>query len=253
MNKETLTKELKELIVVHPLISNQAGEQPDGNPILYLGDFIYVWRSHFDIEPWIEELVILNYIEAKLSNGRISRGKHKAMDDQAHDDFIGLAYAAQETQNGWICDEIVEHGKKNLWNYEDPIEIKFTFSKAGIIEWFRDLHFRFPGQTQHYKLCSDKYRDLNWFDRFWFALNFFLSKNEIHGSGHKMELLMRKAYLNQTNRYWLCDWALKIWEKKIRKLYKNLTGDIMQVYFDRDDKLQGQPKHVYARWMQGRL
>lgn len=248
-----LRKELEQLIVVYPLVSNQAGEQPDGNAILYVGDLVYVWRSHFDIEPWLGDLVRVNYIQAKIESGRISRGRHKLMDNQSHDDFIGLAYAAQETGNGWIADEIIEHGRKTFWNYEDPTEIKFRLSIEGFKEWFQDWHFRFPGQTQHYKLCSTKYQYLNWFDRFWFSMNFFFSKNRINGGGHKMELLMRKAYLNQKERYWLCDWALKVWEKKIRKLYPNLTGDMMQVYFDRDDELKGKPNHVFARWMQGLL
>lgn len=251
--EEKLREEISLLLVRPPYISNQPGEEPDGNPILYLGDMVYVWRAHFPIRPWIGELVRLAYLEAKIEAGRISRGKHKAMDDQAHDDFIGLAYAAQETGNGWICDEIVEHGRKNFWNFEDPTEIPFRFSVEGFKEWWRDWHLRFPGLVQHYKLCSTKYQKLNIFDQFWFFLNFFLSRKRVYGSGHKMELLQRKAYLNQSHRYRLCDWGIKIFEARIREYYSNLSGSVMQAYFDRNEKLEGAPKHVFARWLQGIL
>jgi len=245
--KEELKAELDRLIVNPPLVSNQAGEQPDGNAVLYLGDLVYVWKSHFEIEQWLKDLVRATYLDALIEPGRISRGHHKALDEEGHDDPIGLAYAAQECGEGWIADAIVEHGLKTFWEYEDPV------AAPGIWDWLKDWHGRFPGLAQHYKLCSTRYRELNWFDRFWFAISFAFPSRKVNGSGDNMSLLRRKAYLNQEHRYWLCDWALKRWEKSYREKYPNLTGSLMQVYFDRNDAMRGDPNHVFAKWMQGIL
>ena len=245
--KGDLKSQLEKLIVNPPLVSNQEGEQPDGNALLYLGDLVYVWNSFFESEPWLSDLVKLNYADAYIGKGRISRGHHKKLDTQEHDDYTGLAYAAQETGNGWIADEIVEHGLENFWDYEDPIE------EPGILDWLKDWHGRFPGLAQHYKLCSDKYQKLGLFNRFWFAISFAFTGKKVDGGGDKMILLRRKAYLNQPNRYWICDWALARWEAGFRIKYPYLSGSLMQVYFDRNDQMKGEPRHVFARWLIGRM
>lgn len=245
--KSDLRFQLEKLIVNPPLVSNQEGEQPDGNALLYLGDLVYVWNSFFESEEWLSDLVKLNYADSYIEKGRISRGHHKKLDEQGHDDPLGLAFAAQATGNGWIADEIVEHGLKTFWNYEDPISV------SGIWDWLKDWQGRFPGLVQHYKCCSDKYQYLGWFDRFWFAISFAFPSSKVNGGGDKMSLLRRKSYLNQPERYWLCDWALARWDESYRAKYKNLTGSVMQVYFDRNDQMIGEPRHVFARWMTGRF
>jgi len=242
-----LKSQLEKLIVRHPLVSNQEGEEPDGNPILYLGDLIYVWSSYYPIQQWLIDLLKLNYAEAYVGKGRISRGKHKALDTQEHDDYIGLAYAAQECGQGWIADEIVEHGHSTFWNYEDPL------SESGIVDWLKDWHGRFPGLVQHYKLCSDKYRKLGWFDQFWLAISFKFASKKVDAGGDKMLLLRYKAYMNQPYRYNLCDWAIRSWVDAYRLKYRNLTGSLMQVYFDRNESMIGEPRHVFARWTMGRF
>ena len=218
----------------YPLFSNQKFEKPDGNPILYAGLAQAVRNSFFFIDheksvKWVNDL----YENCKVEPGLINRGSHKKLDDQDHDDYIGLVYMSY-FYNQEIAKEIYNYGKKHYGMYNNTGDKRLI---AGILE---SLNTRFPGWWAHIKLAAGV--KLNFIDKFWWFIGCLGS---FEPSGAQMQWLKTDLYLRQEQKYWLMDKGVKIFQNGIRKKYEHLMGSVFLKYFG--------PNHAFTKWMMGRI
>lgn len=220
----------------YPLISNQIGQDPDGNAILYCGVAMAIKDLYEDPDDgdwlWVASI----YRECQKEVGLLTRGPHKKEDFQTHDDYVGMCYLSART-NFMIAKSIVDYGKKHNWAYDNVGENSKT-----LFGWLACWHRRFAGQVEHYKICAtDK---LNIFEQIWWSLG-FLTIGKMTESGTQLRWLKLRAYQASPNKYWFCDKAAALWQNKIIKRYPNLMGDVFAIYYGKD--------HVFTRWTQGRL
>lgn len=225
-----LSEDIKPYIVRYPYISNQVGEQPDGNPVLYLGLYV-VSKSKNGISN-NADLVTATYRDAMVEPGLISRGSHKPHDFEAFDDYVGLVAASAGSYEFQAAIDVYEYGKKNFWFY-DNVGLPWNLKKKA---W----HARMPGVIQHYKLAARQ--KLNFFDRIWWAIGVAFNGGE---SGIQMAWLMANVYRNQPRKYIFCDWAVSRLYKKIGD-YPNEMGGVFAKYFKGED-------HILAKLMKGKI
>lgn len=234
-----LKAEIEKYIKVYPLISNQIGEEPDGNPVLYLGFAACLYTRFFEDKTWIKSLVDDTFVNCRKSYGIITRGSHKFNDTQEHDDYIGMAAASFFTGQCYAAIEIFRHGEMNNWCYDERVYV----SAHPVIKKLENWYGRFPGLVAHFKLCAGE--RLNIFNKFSFIISMLFPAGE---SVIQMDWLRKEVYLRSKQRFWLGDKVCEWWENRILKRYKYGMGDVFHVYFDRG---AAEPKHFLARWAQG--
>lgn len=224
----------------YPLISNQPGEEPDGNPVLYSGFYTAIRSLYFPQDDYIQDLIRDTYNNCVLELGLISRGSHKRRDEQEHDDYIGLTTAAFLSGNPDIAYDVYDYGYRNWWVYDSQNTAQSWLEKL------RFWHARFPGIVAHYKICAGV--KLGAFDKLLFIISFLrVSKDE---SGVQLGWLRAIAYINSNDKGWFRDIVVRSWTLGVLDRYPRGMGEVFQIYFDREG---GAPKHIFARWMQGRI
>jgi hypothetical protein len=226
-----------------PYISNKPKEQPDGNPILYLGLTLCAKRQFFELTKRDFDLVTETYKRSAKAPGLITRGEHKWPDHQAHDDLIGLTHASYFTDFR-PAHEIYNYGEENYWFY-NPAGVKWFKDEHGKFKWFakfKCFHAIRPGVVQHYKLAAGQALDI--IDQIWWAIGIMTGKKNNEG-GLQLEWLMVDLYLNQSHRYAICDKAAMLWQNALymNQKYPQLMGSVFEKYFG--------PDHYLAKWMQG--
>lgn len=216
-------------------VANQAGQDLDGNAILYTG-VAQAIKAQYDT-PTNEDYFWLNnlYALSMKSPGLITRGPHKFNDHQSHDDYVGLCYFSLKV-NPWVARAVYCHGKANGFIYDNSGR-----SAQGLKMKLSCWHRRFPGQVEHYKICAEL--KLNLFDRIWWSIG--MIPYGVSESGHQMKWLKYRAYKESKQKYFLCDIACRLWENYIRKKYMNLMGDVFKVYYGE--------RHIFTCWMNGRI
>lgn len=233
-------EDLLPYLVRYPLISNQAGQEPDGNPVLYSGFYAAIRSLYFPKDDQIKDFIRDVYNDCILETGLISRGSHKRRDEQEHDDYIGLATAAFLSGNPDIAYDIYDYGYRNHWVYDSQNTAQSWLEKL------RFWHARFPGLVAHYKICAGV--KLNPFDKLLFIISFLRpSKSE---SGIQLGWLRAIAYINSRDQGYLRSLIVKRWTQAVLKVYPMGMGEVFYRYFDRGT---GPIKHVFAKWMQGRI
>ena len=232
----TFKEESIPYIKQYPLISNQIGQEPDGNAILYCGVAMAIKDLYEEPDDgdwlWVAEI----YRVCRKEIGLLTRGPHKFNDFETHDDYVGMCYLSLRT-NIAIAASIVGYGKTHSWMYDNT----GTVSKS-ILGWLRCWHRKFAGQVEHYKICAGE--KLNLFEQIWWCLG-FISLGKRTESGIQLDWLKYRAYRASPNKYWLCDRAASLWQNMIINRYPNLMGDVFGIYYG--------PNHVFTRWMQGHL
>lgn len=224
--------EMRAYVVEYPYVSNQPKQEPDGNPILYLGLFLATKRQFFPLDQNDKMIVHSCYALSMKEPGLISRSRFKFDDPEAHDDYIGLVHA------GYFCGldipmDVYLYGRAHDWAYNNTK-----------LRWFRAMRFwqwNFFGQIQHYKIASNV--SLNLGDKIlWWLAMAFVSRSE---SGIQIQWLMGDLYLNQPKKYWLCDKALNLWESKLSRdhRYPDKMGSVFAKCFG--------DTHILAKWMRG--
>lgn len=227
--------ELHPYFEIPHFVSNQIGQQPDGNAILYSGvaqaiKASYGEKDHFDIT-WINEI----YKQSQIVPGLINRGPHKKNDHQEHDDYVGLLYFAGRA-NPYIAKHVYYFGKVNGFIYDNT-----GISGFGLKQKLSCWHRRFPGQVEHYKLAAGL--ELNLLERIWWAIGILpIGSSE---SGIQLQWLKYKTYKESGKSYFITDAAIELWENRMRKRYPNLMGDIFSKYYGEN--------HIFTKWMNGRM
>lgn len=235
-----LDAEIAPYIVRWPYVSNQIGEQPDGNPILYQALYLAVKRRFTPVTVEDKAWVSTTYELSNNEPGLLNRGQHKRPDWQAHDDYIGMVYSSHITGEFKAAIDIYVYGKNNFW----------FFDNVGL-PWYKKpkaFFGRHPGFVPLIKLALRK--KLNWFDQLSFSIAVRKNRDE---SGIQMAFLMADLYKTQPYRYPLIDAACEAFEESVIERYPHEMGGVFQVYFDREKDFKKPPKHIFARWMQGRM
>lgn len=222
-------QDLAPYVVKYPYISNQTGQDPDGNPVLYFALAMGIKHQFYPLSLNDREQLQATYADIKVQPGLISRSRFKRADHEAHDDYIGLAHASYFLDQS-IAKEIVAYGRAHNWCFEN-------LNGATPRSW----HWRLPGVIQHYKLAAGE--RLGILDAaLWSITMFFPADNE---SGLQLEWLMLDLYLSQNYRCWIMDAAAKHWFKKLSEntKYPDRMGSVLAKYFGAG--------HVFAKWMTG--
>jgi len=231
-SKEEFRKELQDYLVRFPLMSNQPGQEPDGNPVLYASVAIVMYCRFFGsdlfVEQWCKEL----YENCRISPGVINRGSHKAQDTQEHDDYIGLLTASRFSGYTLPAKEIYLHGKENFWVYDEG---KYRSKILGNLENF---YTRFPGFTDHAAICAGHPSSMFW-------INFSFPFWKTGGSSLQKAWLRREAYLKFGERNRVTDYAISLWESGLQRHRPGLMGDVFTEYYG--------PNHVFSRWFKDKL
>lgn len=244
MNPNQMQREIEPYLINKPLISNQPFEQPDGNAILYLGLFTCIYTKYFPTDDWLKTLVNHTYADCRIKPGVINRGRHKAIDTQEHDDYIGLAAASFFSGYKTPAIEVWLHGKNTGWCFDEGV----YDSKNPIIRVLENWYGRFFGVVAHFKLCAgDK---LNLFDKLSLITSFLNIGGE---SGVQLDWLRSCVYLASEERFWAGDKAVQRWQAKVRGKYPNMMGSVFHIYFDKDQALGSEPEHLFARYMLGKF
>jgi hypothetical protein len=203
----------------YPLISNQIGQEPDGNPVLYLGVMALIYRQYYPADQWLFNVVEDTYRVCKRADGLISRGPHKPDEPQAHDDYIGLVAASYASKNFIPAMEIYRRGDRFDWVYEDSI---------------RTFYGRMPGFIAHVKLAAGV--NLNLFDQVYFSLALLSFRDE---SGIQLDWVKVQLYELQPQRYWLIDKAVRYWKRKIKE--RGGMREVFKVYYGE--------QHMFTKWV----
>lgn len=224
----------------------EADWEPDPNCILYTGEFFElkarfggISQDDVDRYRWVTNFIT-------IEPGLIRRGgRHTGF--QTHDDYIGWCRASQIIDQ-WFARSVVEYGRKTGWRF-------YSHKPAGLNDWWNGFFYRLPGVVQHMKICAGE--PLGLVDQILWSLGMIVTtlSGRTETSGRRLRRLMRNAYLSMkySHRYWVCNAAVSIFNRDIRSKYKNLYGDVQQIFFQRDPELKQSPTHLFARWYQGIL
>jgi len=185
------------------------------------------------------------YDLSKRRRGVLNRSIYKEDDQQRHDDYVGEFASGSFLDEGVVEEMYQAGGPFFYYNNTGSLRIKDIWDS-----WF----MRLPGLIAHFKLCSD--RDLNLLDQvLWFIDIISTSyKDSNRTSGRILDFCKIEVYKTSDRQYSICDWAVKIRERKIRKRYPRLMGQIFHIYYDRGNM---NPKnnyvHPFAKWMDGKI
>lgn len=241
MDIPDFNKELAPYIVAYPYVSNQIGQQPDGNPILYDAFMMAAKKQFFPLSEEDKQRLNDLYADVFIEPGMFERSRFKTDDTEEHDDRIGMVWLGYYL-NKKISTDIHDYGKKHFWIWDE--------NKIGFPKNLRHWDYRFGAAVPHYKMAvadqEKKEVTLNWFDKFfWYlAIGVFGFKDE---SGIQKEWLMVDLYRNQHQKNSLMDKASQKWERKLAEnpKYPNRMGSVFAKYFGEH--------HLLARWMAGRI
>lgn len=224
--------QLLKYIVEYPYMSNQEGQEPDGNPILYFALAMYVRGQYFPFADRDAKLIKDLYADVKIEPGLICRSRFKKEDHEAHDDYIGLCYLSYFASMT-IANEIVAYGRAHNWMYNNT-KIKWPWA-------IKCWHWRLFGTIQHYKLAAGI--GLNFLDKFLWAASIYSPSGD--ESGINLQTLKVDLYINQKHRSWIMDFAVNHWQTCLytEPKYPFLIGSVFEIYFGKN--------HILARWMQG--
>jgi hypothetical protein len=223
--------ELAPYIVEKPYISNQPGDKPDGNPILYMALALCIKRRYFDLSESDRLLVVDTYYDAEEAPGLLNRSRFKVGDHEGHDDYIGICHASYFTDNA-IARYICASGSSHSWFFNNA-GLKFP-------ESLRAWHYIRPGTVAHYKMAASL--PLNIVDKILWAIRiYFFSKSE---SGLQLQWLMVDLFCAQKEKPWIMFKAASRWFKKINDRPEKMGG-VFSTYFG--------PSHLFSRWMRGRV
>jgi len=220
----------------YPLMSNQAYQEPDGNPVLYSSIAIIIEVDLFGADEHAAKFTKDLYQNAKKAPGIITRGRHKAFDTQEHDDVMGMIGAS--VFSGYIApaQEIYLAGKKSGWVYNEGV----YKSKSDIGRFFENWYNRFPGFVGLVKLGAGE--KLSLWDKLSFAVSLLTFSGE---SGAQLDWVKVKVYERCTDKSWIIDKAVAYWKNKVRKKYPQLMGDVFKIYYGEG--------HFFTKWMKGRI
>lgn len=224
--------EIEPYIVRWPYVSNQIGEQPDGNAILYQGVYFAIKRRYSNLTQDDANWTKATHIDARHSEGVLTRGSHKKLDWQSFDDYIGMIYSSHITGAFQAALDIHKHGEENNW----------CFDNVGLpwYEFFKKWFGRIPGFVALSKMSVRK--KLNLFDQWFFSLALLGNDTE---SGFQKSWLMYDLYKTQPYQYNIIDKACKKFEIEVSEKYPNKMGDVFRIYYG--------PNHVFTKWMMGRM
>lgn len=215
-------------LVKYPYISNKIGEQPDGNPHVYLGVWISIKNIYDSITNYERLLVSDTFLESINSSGMLTRGSHKINDFCSHDEYLGIVTASVLTQNYLIITNIYNRAQSNDW----------ILDNTGKAPWIKRWGIRVSGTVQHIKLAHRT--KLNIFDQLIWAINVAFNRDE---SGIQKSWLMIQVYKSQTYRYSICNWAMRHFDAKLW-LYDGLMGGVFKKYFGES--------HLFTKLMWGK-
>lgn len=221
-----------------PFMRRFPGEELDGNAILYASTYILIKDRMIGLEAQ-DYLHIENlYYQSMIQRGMISRGPHKQGDPQSHDDYVGLA-AASFVVDGAAAKDFAYFGFANGWQWGDTLS---------------SYYGRHTGFIAHIKACAGAkpslIEQILWsVDILWTACR----EHETSVSGKILDWI--KVQVMKEKPHIITKIAIHFWEKKIRKDYPNLMGDVFACYFERATPSGGtyHARHLFTRWMQGIL
>lgn len=232
--EELFISEAEPYLRSYPFFSHDRAGNLDGNSILYAGTYGLLYSKLFTKYPLAADHSTLLYVKSYLPEhpGVITRGPHKWLDPQTHDDYIGLCTLSFLNHSG-AANAIYLHGKQSHWSY---------FRGGESRDKFNSLFWRIPGVVQHIKLCARE--KLNLFDAIWLAAGILGSAyGKGDESGKILKWHMVSVYESQADRNWLCDWAAKTWKRKLIENYPGAMGDVFGIYFGGN--------HLFCRWANG--
>lgn len=230
-------KDIKPYLRNYPLFSNQANQEPDGNPVLYASIAIIIQAEMFGIQTSnVKEFTKDLYENAKKAPGILTRGRHKAFDTQEHDDTMGMIGAS--VFSGYLepTQDFYTVGKKSGWVYNEGV----YKHKSDIRRFLENWYARFPGFVGLVKLGAGE--KLSLWDKLSFAASLLTFSGE---SGIQLDWIKIKVYQRCRDKSWLIDRAVTFWQNKVKKKYPNLMGDVFKVYYGEG--------HVFTKWMKGRF
>lgn len=229
---DSYNSDLYSYVVQKPYISNQPGQDPDGNPILYMGIALAIKRQFFALQEADSMLVNDTYHDAKKENGLLNRSRFKLTDPESYDDYVGIAHSGYFAFKPVALD-IYQYGLMHDFFYAN-VPLKFPSS-------LRYCQWRFPGLIAHYKMAATI--RLNLIDRILWSANIaFGSSGE---SGLILDWLMVDLYRKQPQKSFLMDLAMSrfIYKLSNNPKYPNKMGDVFGIYFGKS--------HIFSKWMQG--
>lgn len=219
-----------------PYMSNGPGIGVDGNALLYNGTRIVMRADGLIVTK--EDIDQFNDAvnKAWVEPGLLNRGG-KPGDLQAYDDYVGIAAGAAFV-NPDIAKVIASYGMNHCWYYANVKGLPCS----------RNLGFIFgikPGIPEHFKLAAGI--DLNIFEQCLLAGSIVATtfSSPFSASGRILAWLQIKTFKNSNRKYWVMDWAAKVWEKDIIKRYPNKMGDVFGIYFSY--------KHPFSIYMTGKI
>lgn len=231
------TRAAEEILIKPPYVVRMDTKEWGGNAILETAQFLWIK----DIVDGLDEADNMRlwavYADAVVSPGLLSRGSHKKLDPQRHDDIVGFSSIAGRLEP-ILAERVYQHGNRNGWEYKLP-------HLSGLKEWLNAQFWRMPGVVQTIKMAANK--ELSWFDKIWLSIDLVVGVTRHNGatSDRLMDWCIIKLYEHKRLDHWLVNLAIRVWKNDIRRRYPNLMGDVFTVYYGSN--------HVFARFMQGVL
>lgn len=219
----------------YPLMSRDDSGALDGNAVLYAGTFaLLCYRLFGEYKEAASHEADL-YDAVKFRHGVITRGKHKWLDAQAHDDYIGLCTLSGLSPEKKAAKEIYEQGLKNGWFYVASVyELKHAFN---------GLFWRMPGVVQHIKRCAGV--EWSFLDHILFSLKAIsnaLTRRE-DTSGKILTWHYVTMYEHSGKRSFLSDFAARFWISRMLSQYKLGMSDVFKIYYG--------PSHLFTEYSRG--
>jgi hypothetical protein len=175
------------------------------------------------------------FVEAcRDPSGVFNRAPGK-LDEQAHDDLLAIGVSSA-LLNLDYAREIYEHGNK--WRFPKfkgiPIPMKWYYDNTEETPDFnpKHWHFRFPGLVGVYKTAAGKRASI--FDQIGYCIYLMsgaMNKDKTDTSGRILRWLSISV---MKDKYWLCDLAIKYYQRSIEKMYPNGMIDVMAIYHGPD-------------------
>jgi len=225
-------------------MTNRAGEMPDGNALAYTGIY-YLMKQRFQSLDDVDVLQFTTMVRYSQTDiGQLNRGIYKQNDQQRHDDYIPIMGAARFLSPS-IAMEIWKHGGFQLYyNNTGSKRIKDLWDS-----WFNRLN----GVKAHFKMCVGY--DLDFIDKIRWALDIWSTSRKTWNrtSGRILDFTKVEIYRHHGKKYWLCEWAVRKFERSVREKYPHMMGSVFHVFFDRGTIETTEYIHPFARWMRDKL
>lgn len=226
-----------------PFMRPRVGEELDGNAISYSSILAHLMIDEGGAQE-AQRMLREIYKQAATFPGYLTRGPHKAKDRQTHDDVVHFVTAARCA--GGLSDEITdiyELLKIMGWSYyaEKPKTFK---------ERFQVWLIRIPGFKSVVKYAAG--RRLSLLEKLWLLFDIWTTTRE-EADSTSGRLMDWAKYRMLRGERGILGLACRIFERDIKRRYTHLMGDVFQIYFQRDSKLEQTPVHIFAIMMQNRM